>query len=75
MPQPSVRRAEVFGRVGTLLSTGCDLGVNGKIVTDRLGHANEAVTQQIYTHPSTGQDRAAAEMIASLIAEALDRRR
>lgn len=48
-----------------------DLGVNGKIVTDRLGHANEAVTQQIYTHKSTGQDRAAAEMIARLIAEAL----
>ena len=48
-----------------------DLGVNGKIVTDRLGHANETVTQQIYTHPWTGQDRAAAEMIAQLIAEAL----
>jgi integrase len=41
-------------------------------VTDRLGHANEAVTQQIYTHQSTGHDRAAAEMIARLIAEALN---
>jgi len=40
-------------------------------VTDRLGHVNEAVTQQIYTHKSTGQDRAAAEMMAHLIAEAL----
>ena len=48
-----------------------DLGVNSKIVTDRLGHANESVTQQIYTHKSTGQDRAAAEMIAGLIAQAL----
>jgi integrase len=57
--------------VGTLLSTSCDLGVNSKIVTDRLGHANESVTQQIYTHKSTGQDRAAAEMIAGLIAAAL----
>jgi hypothetical protein len=57
--------------VGTLLSTSCDLGVNSKIVTDRLGHANESVTQQIYTHKSTGQDRAAAEMIAGLIAGAL----
>jgi integrase len=52
-----------------------DLGVNGKIVTDRLGHANEAVTQQIYTHQSTGHDRAAAEMIARMIAEALNRPR
>jgi len=49
-----------------------DLSVNGKIVTDRLGHANEAVTQRIYTHPSTGQNRAAGEMIARLIAEALN---
>ena len=48
-----------------------DLGVSGKIVSDRLGHANESVTQQIYTHPSTGQDRPAAEAIAGLIAEAL----
>jgi len=40
-------------------------------VTDRLGHANETVTQQIYTHRSTGQDREAAETIASLIADAL----
>ena len=54
-----------------MLSTSCDLGVNSKIVSDRLGHANESVTQQIYTHPSTGQDRPAAEMIAGLIAEAL----
>jgi integrase len=48
-----------------------DSGINGKIVTDRLGHANETVTQQIYTHRSTGQDREAAETIASLIADAL----
>jgi len=49
-----------------------DLGVNSKVVTDQLGHANETVTQQIYTHPSTGNDRPAAEiMIARLIAGAL----
>lgn len=60
--------------VGKPLITSCDLGVNGKIVTDRLGHAYEAVTQQIYTHKSTGQDRPAAEMIARLIADALNGR-
>ncbi len=43
-------------------------------MTDRLGQANEAVTQQIYIHKSTGQDRPAAEMIARLIAEALNGR-
>jgi hypothetical protein len=32
---------------------------------------NESVTQQICSHPSTGQDRDAAEMIARLIAEAV----
>jgi integrase len=48
-----------------------DLGVDSKIVTDRLGHANETVTQQIYTHRSTGNDRPAAEMIARLVAGAL----
>jgi integrase len=70
-----VRRIRLHDIRHTYATLARDLGVNGKIVTDRLGHANEAVTQQIYTHPSTGQDRAAAEMIASLIAEALDRRR
>ncbi len=48
-----------------------DLGVNSKIVTDRRGHANETVTQQIYTHRSTGNDRPAAEMMPRLIAGAL----
>ncbi len=29
-----------------------DFGVSGKIVTDRLGHANQTVTQQIYANPT-----------------------
>jgi hypothetical protein len=44
-----------------------DAGVDLKIVSDRLGHANMNVTAQIYTHRSTGQDRPAAEKMADLI--------
>lgn len=69
--QAGVRRIRLHDVRHTYATIARDLGVNGKIVTDRLGHANESVTQQIYTHPSTGQDRDAAEMIARLIAEAV----
>jgi integrase len=69
--QAGVRRIRLHDVRHTYATLARDLGVNGKIVTDRLGHANESVTQQIYTHKSTGQDRAAAELIAGLIAQAL----
>jgi integrase len=69
--QAGVRRIPLHDVRHTYATLARDLGVNSKIVTDRLGHANETVTQQIYTHPSTGNDRPAAEMIARLIAEAL----
>jgi integrase len=66
-----VRRIRLHDVRHTYATLARDLGVDSKIVSDRLGHANESVTQQIYTHPSTGHDRTAAEMIARLIAEAL----
>ena len=69
--QAGVRRIRLHDVRHTYATLARDRGVNGKIVTDRLGHANESVTQQIYIQKSTGQDRAAAEMIARLIAEAL----
>jgi integrase len=75
MPSPQKPGPAPLDIIGTLPVTSSDLGVNGKIITDRLGHANETVTQQIYTHTSTGYDRAAAEMIARLIAEALNKPR
>jgi len=68
-----VRRIRLHDVRHTYATLARDLGVNSKIVTDRLGHANESVTHQIYTHPSDGQDRPAAEMIAHMIIEALDR--
>ena len=70
-----VRRIRLHDVRHTYATLARDLGVNGKIVTDRLGHANETVTQQIYTHKSTGHDRPAAEMIARLITEALNKPR
>ena len=70
-----VRRIRLHDVRHTYATLARDLGVNGKIVTDRLGHANETVTQQIYTHKSTGHDRPAAEMMAGLITEALSKPR
>jgi integrase len=48
-----------------------DTGIEPKILSDRVGHSNPAVTFQIYAHCSTGQDRAAAELIGRLIERAV----
>jgi integrase len=48
-----------------------DAGIDPKIVSDRIGHANMAYTLQIYTHRSTGRDRNAAEAVASIILNGL----
>jgi integrase len=47
------------------------LGIEPKILSDRVGHSNPTVTFQIYAHRSTGRDRAAAELIGRLIEEAI----
>jgi hypothetical protein len=44
-----------------------DAGVNPKLLSDRIGHANELVTLQIYTHRTTGLDRPMAEQLSRLI--------
>lgn len=69
-----VRRVRLHDVRHTWATLARDSGINRKIVTDRLGHANETVTGQIYTHRSEGLDREAAELIARLITEALQRR-
>ena len=46
--------------------------MHAKIVSDRIGHAHEGITMQIYGHRSTGHDRAAAELVAKLIRQRLD---
>jgi hypothetical protein len=49
----------------TYATLSLDAGVHPKIVSDRVGHANMNVTQQICSHRSTGQDRDAAETFAA----------
>lgn len=67
---PRVRLHDVRHTYATLAM---DNGVDPKILSDRVGHANMNVTFQIYTHRSTGHDREAAEKMASLIKDAMDR--
>ena len=49
-----------------------DAGVNPKLLSDRIWHANELVTLQIYTHRSTGLDLKIAEQLSTLIGAAVD---
>jgi integrase len=51
----------------TYTTLAMDEGINPKIVSDRVDHANVTVTQQIYTHRSVGWDREAAAALADLI--------
>jgi integrase len=61
---PRIRLHDVRHTYATLAM---DAGVDPKIVSDRIGHANMAITLQIYTHRSTGKDRAMAQMMSDLI--------
>jgi integrase len=42
-------------------------GVPAKVVSERLGHANIAITLDVYSHVIPGMDEAAANAVASLI--------
>lgn len=65
-----VRRIRLHDIRHTYSTLSLDAGIDPKLVSDRVGHANMNVTFQIYTHRSTGQDRAAAESVARLIGQA-----
>jgi integrase len=67
------RRIRLHDIRHTYATLALDSGINPKIVSDRIGHSDLSVTFQIYSHRSVGQDREAAELIAKLIREALDR--
>lgn len=66
---PHIRLHDVRHTYATL---SLDAGIDLKVVSDRLGHANVYVTAQIYGHRSTGQDRQAAETMAELIRQRND---
>jgi hypothetical protein len=42
-------------------------GIPAKIVSERLGHANIAITMDTYSHVLPGQDEQAADTVAQLI--------
>lgn len=62
-----VRRIRLHDVRHTYATMALDAGVDPKIVSDRIGHANMAYTLAIYTHPSTGKDRDAAGKVARMI--------
>lgn len=66
-----VRRIRLHDVRHTYSTMSIDAGIDPKIVSDRVGHANMNVTFQIYTHRSTGRDRSAAQAIANMIQAAL----
>ena len=42
-------------------------GIPAKVVSERLGHANIAITMDVYSHVIPGMDAQAASAVASLI--------
>jgi integrase len=42
-------------------------GIPAKVVSERLGHANIAITMDVYSHVIPGMDAKAANAVASLI--------
>ncbi len=69
-----VRRIRLHDVRHTYATLSLDSGVHAKIVSDRIGHAHEGITVQIYGHRSTGHDRDAAELVAGIIRQAARRR-
>jgi hypothetical protein len=67
-----VRRIRLHDVRHTYATLSLDSGVHAKIVSDRIGHAHEGITVQLYGHRSTGHDREAAELVAGLIRTRLD---
>jgi integrase len=50
----------------TYATLALEAGVHPKIVSERLGHANIAITLNLYSHVSEGMDRDAADRVAGL---------
>jgi integrase len=61
---PAIRFHDLRHTSATLLLTE---GVHGKIVQERLGHANIAMTLDLYSHVTADMQRRAAEAIDAVI--------
>jgi integrase len=68
-----VRRVRLHDVRHTYSTLSLDSGIDPKILSDRVGHANPTITFQIYAHRSAGRDRAAAQLIGQLIEDAVHR--
>ena len=69
MPQPSVRRADLLSRVGTLLSTSFDAGIPLRHVQEAASHADPRTTMR-YDRARTSPDRNATYTVAAYVAGA-----
>jgi hypothetical protein len=69
MPQPSVRRADLLSRVGTLLSTSFDAGIPLRDVQEAASHADPRTTMR-YDRARTSPDRNATYIVAAYVAGA-----
>jgi len=68
---PHIRLHDVRHTYATLAM---DLGIDPKMLSDRIGHANTSVTLQIYTHRSAGRDQAMAQTLGEMIQAAIGSR-
>jgi integrase len=66
---PRIRLHDVRHTYSTLA---LDNGQNVKLLSERIGHADTSVTLKIYTHRTSGADRAMADQMGSLIQAAVD---
>ena len=69
MPQPSVRRADLLSRVGTLLSTSFDAGIPLRDVQEAASHADPRTTMRC-DRARTSLDRHATYIVATYVAGA-----
>ncbi len=63
---PTIRFHDLRHTSATLLLS---QGVHGKIVQERLGHANIAMTLDLYSHVTSDMQRQAAEMMEATIGD------
>jgi hypothetical protein len=69
MRQPSVRRADLLSRVGTLLSTGSATGATLKELMARFGHSSVRAAM-IYQHATRDRDQAIAKALGTFVRDA-----
>ena len=62
-----IHPAAVLGVVRPACQGGLRAGVDTKVMSERLGHANVAITQDLYQHVLKEMDESAAVSVAAVI--------